>query len=470
LNLQTDTTTWLAMTAVTLLWLSSGAGAVLAARHSGRGWRALPLSVFGLAWVAFGANYVLRFVLLASDPALFRATAFPPWLIPARAFTRTWLYLGAYWAAVCAGLALMLLIVPQRLPRLLCRLNALASPSQTSRLDLLCCATVLGLFLLASGQLPGALRTPVGHFCSLWMVPAVLVWHLHFSGRRVGSRRFLYLAPGAIWFSFSPYREHLVGLFLCVALPAVLLKRRLGPVVFVSLTAAVLVGSSVVLYVYRPVRWEGQSWSAASRYADPDLWTAEPAAAPWTRLTTRFHGLDAAALTLWLVPETFPYEERDLPVELLVSALLPRAIYAGKVHVQRGRLFSTGIWAYHEGGGVLERAPAMIAPSMVGDLWSAGGGGGVVAGALAWGCLLGLLECWRRGLAPGPGLALLAVLAFRVAGGIERDFVHAAATVIQLVIVLTITLSVMPLRSAIRARAGPRRAPPLPAATTRPEV
>jgi hypothetical protein len=101
----------------------------------------------------------------------------------------------------------------------------------------------------------------------------------------------------------------------------------------------------------------------------------------------------------------------------------------------------------------------MIAPSMPGDLWSAGGAHVVVLGALAWGALIGFLDWWRRGLRGGPATALVALMAFRVAGGMERDFVHACATVAQVLIVMLLVLALVPVRRAQGqpAPAGPRR-------------
>ncbi len=255
-------------------------------------------------------------------------------------------------------------------------------------------------------------------------------------------------------FLLSPYREHIVALFLCVFLPMLVTKRRVRILTVVAMAFAILVGSTIALVVYRPVKWEGKKWDVTRRYVDWELWRTEPQEAPWTKLSARFHGFDSAALTVYLVPAVFPYQDRDLGVEVLISAFMPRALYAGKVHVQRGRLFSRTIWAYDERGTTARTGSAMIAPSMPGDLWSAGGPKTIILGALIWGGLVGLLECWRRSLRSGPAIALIVLLGIRVAGGLERDFVHAASTIMQLVVVLLLVLAVLPLKGT-RRRAIP---------------
>ncbi len=457
MHLQLNSTTWSALAGVTLFWAASGFIAARRLRCPVRGWRVLPLSLFGFAWAGFGAIFILRFLALAWDPVTFQASTFPPWLIPAPALARTWVYLGAYWGCICIGAAAALAVAPRRLPRVACKLDLLESPRNVPVLDLVALSTAGVLAATAFVGLPSALLTPVGHFCSLWVIPAVLAWHMHFSGVRIGARRFAYLLPGLGMFALSPYREHLVGAFLCVALPALLLRPRIGVLRAAVLTGGVLVASSVVLFVYRPVKWEGEKIARSSEYANLQMWRDRPREAPWARLITRFHGFDSAALTIWLVPRRFPFEDRSIPRELLVGAFLPRAVYADKAFVQRGRMFSTSIWAYDQAGETPERASALIAPSMAGDLWSSGGATPLIFGALAWGVVIGLLECWRRVLSPAGAVALVAFFALRVAGGIERDFVHASASVLQLIIVLLLALAVLPMateRTDARTHSG----------------
>ena len=450
MTLQVNGTTWWAFGGAVALWLIS---LVLAGTRDERAslkWRMVPLSFFGFAWVSFGVIFLLRFLMVVHDPVLFRATRYPLWLIPAGALSRTWLYLALYWLAFCAGVVAVRRAVGKRSPRFLGRLDLLESGMNVRVLDLLAACAAATILVQSMIRLPGALRTPVGHFSGLWVLPATIAWFMHFTGRPVGARRYVYLMPGVIAFLVSPYREHLVVLFLCVLLPVLAGKRRVGLYAAVGLVIAVLLGSSIVLYVYRPLRWEGKDLEVTSQYVNWESWRERPQEAPWCRLSTRLHGFDSAALTFHLVPAVFGHEDRSIGLELATSAFVPRAVYGSKVHVQRGRLFSTSIWAYDERGRTGRTESAMIAPSMPGDLWAAGGVKAVIIGALAWGALIGFLECRRRSLRPGPAAALVAYLGIRVAGGIERDFVHAAATIIQVLVVLVLVLAILPLR-----RAGP---------------
>ncbi len=446
MRLQLNSTVWMLFGVSTLLWLGSFLLAGSRRERSTLKWRVVPLSLFGFAWVAFSADFLFRFLALAYDPALFRASLYPLWRLPEGALGRTWLYIAVYWLLFCLGMVFATRIMRVRVPKFLGRLNLVEDRANLRALDVLAVGTMIAVLAVSVVRLPSGLATPLGHFGSLWVVPATMSWFLHFRGRRVGIRRFLYLAPGIVAFLLSPYREHLVVLFLCVFLPLLMGRRRVGLPVAVGVMFAVLLASSIALYVYRPFKWEGEKWEVTRGYIDWQLWRERPQQAPWSKLSVRFHGFDAAALTLYLVPAVFPYQDRNIGWELLVSALVPRAIHGGKVHVQRGRLFSTTIWAFDEQGRTIRRHSAMIAPSMVGDLWTAGGLKMIAFGAFIWGGLIGLLECWRRSLRPGPAVALVVLLGIRVAGGIERDFVHASSTIIQLIIVLLLVLAFLPFR------------------------
>ena len=92
----------------------------------------------------------------------------------------------------------------------------------------------------------------------------------------------------------------------------------------------------------------------------------------------------------------------------------------------------------------------MIAPSMAGDLWSAGGIKSLLFGAAIFGVLIGLLECWRRSLNTAGSLVLVVLFGIRVGGAMERDFVTGAATIIQLMVIFLLALAVLPVRNAER--------------------
>ena len=460
MKLQLNLITFCAFSLVVLLWMISAA--LAGGRHawSTLKWRTIPLSFFGLAWLCFAALYIFRFLTLAYDPVLFRATQFPLWRISAAGLSRTWFFLGLYWLCFCASAAMAIGIMRGRLPRFLGKLDFLDHRVNLPVLDMLIVGTTIAVLAVFGIRLPRGIATPVGHLSSLWVLPATIAWFLHFRGHRVGARRFLYLAPGVLLFLLSPFREHLLTLFLCVFLPMLVSKRRIHLATAIAIVSVVLVGCTIALAIYRPVKWQGEKWAVSRRYVDWESWRRNPREAPWSKLSARFHGFDAAALTLYLVPALFPHQDRDVAAELLMSAFVPRALYAGKVHVQRGRIFSRTIWAYDESGSRLRRTSALIAPSMPGDLWAAGGAMMLVVGAAIWGALIGLLDCWRRLLRRGPGIALTVFLGIRVAGGIERDFVYASATLIQVLVVFLLVLVFLPLK---RKGLQTRRVAPSPA-------
>jgi hypothetical protein len=60
----------------------------------------------------------------------------------------------------------------------------------------------------------------------------------------------------------------------------------------------------------------------------------------------------------------------------------------------------------------------------------------VLIGAACWGLLLGLLDGWSWQLSPSARAVLIASLALLAAGGIERDFPRAVATLLQNAVVL----------------------------------
>jgi hypothetical protein len=127
---------------------------------------------------------------------------------------------------------------------------------------------------------------------------------------------------------------------------------------------------------------------------------------------------------------------------------VPRALYPDKPESRRAMLFSVTLWSYGDEG----RSEANIAPSMAGDLYGVGGWVWVVIGGAGWGALLGVLDRWRQRLPAGGQAVVVTVLALLAAGGIERDFPRAAATLIQTTIVLIGTAIV--LRRALGAGRG----------------
>ena len=115
-----------------------------------------------------------------------------------------------------------------------------------------------------------------------------------------------------------------------------------------------------------------------------------------------------------------------------LERIVPRALYPDKPESRRAMQFSVTLLAYGEE----TPSEANIAPSMAGDLYGIGGWVWVLLGGACWGALLGLLDRWRERLPAGGQVVVVTSLCLLAAGGIERDFPRAAATLIQSAIVL----------------------------------
>ncbi len=104
---------WLAFAAAAGLWLWSVRLTSEAAGLHRLTWTAIPVSFFGLAWIAFGVTFVLRFIFLVSDPKFFQATLYPLWRMPAAIFTWSWIALALYWLAFTLGYLLVVRLPPR---------------------------------------------------------------------------------------------------------------------------------------------------------------------------------------------------------------------------------------------------------------------------------------------------------------------------------------------------------------------
>jgi hypothetical protein len=166
---------------------------------------------------------------------------------------------------------------------------------------------------------------------------------------------------------------------------------------------------------------------------DLPLWVKEPYHAPWTAVLRRFHSFDSLVFYVNLVPEVVGFEtDRNPLVDVALEGFVPRALYPEKPESRRAMLFSTTLWGYSD----LGRAESNIAPSMAGDLYGAGAWQWVLIGAACWGLLLGLLDGWSWQLSPSTRAVIITSLALLAAGGIERDFPRAVATLLQNAVVL----------------------------------
>jgi len=443
MQLDLNQSTWLAFAAASCLWAVS----VLLARDSfdrrGWSWRAVPLSFFGLAWIAFGATFILRFLALAIDAKFFRATHLPLWLLPAAELTRTLVCLSLYWGAFVISFVLMTRLSPRR-PGLLEKLEALPGVENFLVLDLL----VLGcsFLVILSGRefVPSALATPLGILGGFYTIAATIAWYGYFQGKPVGLRRFFYLVPGLLINYFSAFRALIFAAVLCVLIPALRTRRIVSFTKLLLMMAAILVIATVV-NDYRRARWDHPTGSHGQNLMWN--WLEKPEEAPWVRLTNRFHGFDSLALTVHFVPSVFPCSRLNIFSDLFWR-VIPRAVTDKKPDTHRGREFSTTIWAMGERR-LLRRSEANISPSMCADLYHINGIPLVLMGAVIYGLLVGLLENWQQRGSPLASCIFLAVFGVPVALGIEQEFNFATATLIQMLIAFFLLLAFFPLAEKV---------------------
>jgi hypothetical protein len=447
MNLEMTATTWLACSVAIGLWAVSLLLTRDPAKPHSWNWRAIPLSLFGLAWVIVGITFFLRFPAVWYDPEFFRASQFPLWKLPATTFTWTWIALTLYWLAFVAGYFLIMHLSPPR-PALLGKLDLLTSPENFLILDLLvgCCGSLI--ILSGRGFIPRALGTPLAILGGFYVIAATTVWFRYFQGQLLGLRRFFYLIPGLLIYFFSPFRALIFSTALCVLIPA-LKTRRWRSLTTFSLAMLALLIIATVVNDYRRARMRGDLNSRSETTLSNEAlgWQEEPENAPWVRLSKRFHGFDALALTVHFVPSVFPYTQLNVFTDL-IRRVIPRAVLDKKADTHRGRKFSTTIWAMGERG-LVRRPEANISPSMCADLYQINGITVVIVGAMFYGLLVGLLESWQRRGSPLSSCVLLAVFGMPVVLGIEQEFNFATATLIQTVIGFFFLLFFLPLTSRL---------------------
>ena len=125
-------------------------------------------------------------------------------------------------------------------------------------------------------------------------------------------------------------------------------------------------------------------------------------------------------LTIEYVPEVFTYDVRNPFTEAFIRAFVPRAVYFDKSDIARGRKFSETIWSYGD-----DSTDAIIAPSIIGDLYAINGPIWVAIGGFACGLLLGAIEGWKNMLRCPSSLLLLTYLSINFLMGPELDFARA---------------------------------------------
>jgi hypothetical protein len=440
--------TWLFAAAAALLWIIS---ARLCFRSGRAGWQAIPLSLFGFAWIGFGIDYISRFAVLAYDSVTYGNKSTRLASVAQSDVNQALVMVVLFWAALSFGYSVT---VARKGPGPFAILNRAGEVLTRGKTDFLCALSVLAMLLINQPFFPRALLTPLGLLGLLWIPAATMQWiqddsSLH-NERGDWIRRWAYLFPGLLWFYLDPYRERLIQIFVILFIAAIFHGRRirlativLGSIIF-FLTITVLTGT------YREIVWGGEPSDNELKITSWSDWMEDPYGSPWAEALRRFHALDSLILTVKYVPDRFPFQERNLLVETFVRAFVPRALYPEKVDLARGRIFAATIWSY---GDVPNGA--MIAPSIVGDLYSINGSILVISGGLVWGLLLGMLEGWKDKVRRPYGILILTFLGLSFAMGVELDFAHATATILQkIVVVVSVFLLLLPSKTRIRPAFG----------------
>ena len=84
---------------------------------------------------------------------------------------------------------------------------------------------------------------------------------------------------------------------------------------------------------------------------------------------------------------------------------------------------------------------------MSGDLYSIYGLLSLTLGAFFFGCVVGFLERWIRGLGTVGSCILITFYGIRIAGALERDFAYAISSLIQVTIVMLLIATFFPFRA-----------------------
>jgi hypothetical protein len=441
-GLQTDFLTWLIMAGVTACWLIS---VRCVPGWKSEGWPVLLKSVYGLVWLAFGLDIVLRFLMLSYNSVEWGNSTPRLMALSTDTVNTALAYCGTFWLLLTLGYGLALRrkgAGPFGLAQVFSLEFAYAAAVPVAVL-----ASVIFYLIEGESRLPVALITPLALLANLYMVPAALVWWDHFRRPgpvwRVGSIHLIVLLPALIRGWRSPYRENLAPILLIPLIAALFAGRR--PMLSKAIPAGLfclLILSSVVSS-YRRIKWENvrpEEVTRELREGGISGWLTGASEEP----THRFHGFDSMLMTVKLVPAMEAYSGRNVLVAPFVRGFIPKFIYGDKGAADAGVNFGRRIWGYND---PLSRdhGGAAIAPSMPGDLYDAGGVLYIAVGALLWGTLLGLVDGWKAHVPAFCGAAITVLVATQCAMSVERDFDNSLATFIQTLLVFVLTAGLMAL-------------------------
>jgi len=448
-GLRTDLHTWLIMAGMTACWMVS---VRLVPGWRREGWPSLLKSLYGIVWLDFGLDIVLRFCMLAYNAVEWGNGTPRLVALPLDTVNTTLTYCWMFWMLVALSYAVGVRrrgAGPLGVARSLSPDIAYAAAIPFALL-----ASVIFYLLFEHDALvPLVLVTPLSLVANFYMVPAVIVWWDHFrrpgSAWRIGSVHLIVLLPALVRGVCSPYRENLAPIFLIPLTAALFAGRRPRLVRIVPAALACLLLLSTVVHSYRLVKWgnvrpqevlndlgrDGLSGLLASASDEP---------------THRFHAFDSLLLTVSLVPTLEPHSGRNVLISPLVRGVVPRFIYSSKSGADAGINFGSRIWAY-DNPTTRENSGASIAPSMPGDLYDAGGALYIALGALIWGLLLGLIDGWKGHLPAFCGAAITVLVTTQCAMSVERDFDNSVATFIQTLLVFVLVSALVTLARRDRA-------------------
>ena len=450
LGLRTDLFTWLAFAALLACWVGS---VRLVPGWKTEGWTAVVRSVYGIAWLGFSVDIVVRFLMLSYNAVEWANGTSRLLALPVETVTRSVMYCGMYWALVAAGYA----AARRRRTAGALAVTRVLTVEMAYAAVVPVAAVCSALFYVVDmpDEVPLALVTPLGVLATLYMVPAAIVWWDHFrrgAAWRVGSMQMVALLPAVVNAWRSPYRENIAPVFLIPLLAAVFAGRRPRLARLIPVAVACFLVLTAVVSSYRAIKWENtrpEEVATEIKRAGVVEWLT----GDFGERMARFHSFDSMLLTVHLVPQARGYSGRNVLVSPFVRAFVPRMIDSGKAAADAGEQFGVRTWAYDDPQ-TRDHGGAAIAPSMPGDLYDAGGPIYIALGALIWGALLGVVDGWKGHLPAWSAAAVTALVATHCAMSIERDFDHEVAGMIQIFLVLVVVCGGMMLGRRRRVEWG----------------
>src|SRR5580700_10339472 len=254
-GLQTNLFTWLIMAGMTGWWVIS-VGFVPGWEREG--WPSVLKSVYGLVWLAFGLDILLRFLMLAYNAVEWGNNT--PRLIVQTVDTvnSTLLYCGLFWLVVTVAYGLA--VQRQGAGPLTLAREFTLDFAYGAAIPVAVLASVALYLTQGQSRLPLVLITPLALLANLYMVPAVIIWWDHFRQPgpkwRISGVHVIVLLPALVRGWVSPYRENLAPILLIPLIAAIFAGRRpaLRKVVPAGLICLLVLSSLVSSY--RRIKWE----------------------------------------------------------------------------------------------------------------------------------------------------------------------------------------------------------------------